>query len=129
MKFAMNHEWKFESWQRAFIIGFLQVMVALLVEIVNSILLFTNNEVLDIIRDFLACVIISEFDDYYFEVVRGDPIGKLITEGETEFDGRKITLDALTKMETTTSVFAQDQVPSNELVRLPSELVDYEQND
>ena len=31
-------------------------------------------------------------------------------------------------METTTSVFAKDKIPSNELERLPSELVDYEEN-
>ena len=59
MKFALNHEWKFENWGRAFIVGFMQFMVGFSVEIVNLILLFTKNEVLDIIGSFLACVIIS----------------------------------------------------------------------
>ena len=59
MKFALNHDWKFEQWWRAFLVGFLQSMVGLSVEIVNLILLFTKNEVLDIIGSFLACVFIS----------------------------------------------------------------------
>ena len=39
------------------------------VETVNLIILQTNHTTLDVIMNFLALVIIAEFDDYFFTTV------------------------------------------------------------
>ena len=43
---------------------------------------------MDIIMNFLALVIISEFDDFFFMTVqKANPMGKLIREGEITLSG------------------------------------------
>ena len=69
MKYAMNHPWKFTNWQRAFFIGFSQAFMIFAVEAVNMIVLLTNHTMLDTVMNFLALVIIADFDDYLFTVV------------------------------------------------------------
>ena len=59
MKYAMNHMWKFKSWKMAFMIGFVQMCILILVEAVNLIILMTNDTVISLITSFLALVIIS----------------------------------------------------------------------
>ena len=59
MKFAANHPWKFRSWWVAFLIGFAQMFMVVSVEIVNLVILNTNNVVMDTLKDFLALVIVS----------------------------------------------------------------------
>lgn len=74
MKYAMNHYWKFSKWQVAFLVGFAQMMVIFSVEAVNLAILLTNNTSLDVIMNFLALVIICEFDDYLFNQLRYEPL-------------------------------------------------------
>ena len=74
MKFAINHPWKFENYMSAFYIGFVQAMVVISNEIVNLAVLNTNNTIMDILMNFLALVIISDFDDYFFVTVLSDPM-------------------------------------------------------
>ena len=89
MKFALNHPWKFESYIGGFFIGFMQAMVVISNEVVNLAVLNTNNTIMDILMNFLALVIISDFDDYFFVTVSSDPMAILIKEGELEIDDRK----------------------------------------
>ena len=53
----------------AFLVGLFQALVVVFVEIVNLIILQTNHTTLDVIMNFLALVVISEFDDYFFKTV------------------------------------------------------------
>ena len=46
--------------------------MVLSVEIINLILLCENETVMDIIMDFLALVIISDFDEYYVAALEAD---------------------------------------------------------
>ena len=85
MKYAMNHPWKFNSWFNAFLIGFTQMLVIFSVEIVNLMVLLTNPTVMETIMNFLALVIISEFDDFFFTTVEFSPLAKLILEEEYDF--------------------------------------------
>lgn len=85
MKYAMNHPFKFDSWFRAYIIGFAQMFAIVLVGIVNLTVLLSNATVMDTIMNFLALVIISDFDDYFFETINGDPIATLISDKEIAF--------------------------------------------
>ena len=71
----MNHPWKFDSWARAFVAGLIQMTVILSLEIVNLYFIMTVNEVSNIIINFLALLIISDFDDYLFKTMRSSPFG------------------------------------------------------
>ena len=50
------------------------------VEFINLILLCENDTVMDIIMDFLALVIISDFDEYYVTALKNNSKFKLIKE-------------------------------------------------
>ena len=66
MKYAMNHSWKFRKWFTAWAIGFAQFSIMIIVEIVCIATLITNATIMDIIMNFLALVVVSEFDDMLF---------------------------------------------------------------
>ena len=66
MKYSINHPWKFSSWWGAFNVGLFQFGILLLVEFVSLMVLLLQNSVLDVLMNFLALTIITEFDDYLF---------------------------------------------------------------
>ena len=57
-------------------------MVVIVVEIVNLAILCTNHTILDIIMNFLALVIIADFDDYFFFTVDKTLMAEMICDGE-----------------------------------------------
>ena len=77
MKYALNHSWKFESWGLAFLSGLCQMVMVLFTTIINySIIIFTDD-IIEIVKDFLAIVVITELDDYFFaEHVDRDDVAK-----------------------------------------------------
>ena len=83
MKYAINHKYKFGGrWTDAYLIALTQCMVVIVVEIVNLAILCTNHTILDIIMNFLALVIIAEFDDYFFFTVDKTMMAEMISDGE-----------------------------------------------
>ena len=66
MKYAMNHPWKFNSWFGAYLVGLSQMTVLFSVEFVNLAVLLTNERILETVMNFLALVVIREFDDKLF---------------------------------------------------------------
>ena len=93
MKYALNHPWKFRNWLDAYFIGLAQLLVVLSVEGINLALLNTNTNVMDILMNFLALIIIAEFDESFYLTTAGEPIAELINEGEykyTKKDGEGI---------------------------------------
>ena len=117
MKYAMNHQWRFRKWYAAFFVGFAQMFVTMWVEVVNLAVLLTNNTCLDIIMNFLALVIISEFDDYFFNSLRREPIQDLIAQGEMEIQGSVIKLQNILRIQTTTSARARHPVEGNKILK------------
>ena len=83
----------------------MQFFSLMMVELVNMAVMLTNGTVMDIIMNFLALVVISDFDDFFFYAVSNEPLSKLVIDGELQVfkaeDPRK--LDDITKIETTTS--------------------------
>ena len=59
----------FRKWRSAFFVGFCQLAVVESVEVVNLAILNTNNTIMDILMNFLALVIIVDFDNYFFQTV------------------------------------------------------------
>ena len=85
MKYSINHPYKFKAWFNAFMVGLCQMIALVSVELVNVAVLLTNPTVMDTIMNFLALVIISDFDDYFFMTIKSEPIAKLISDGEIAF--------------------------------------------
>ena len=66
MKFALNHKWKFMRWRYAYAAGLAQVIITCLVSIISFFVIIFETTVLDIVKDFLALLVISQLDDYFF---------------------------------------------------------------
>ena len=93
----------------------------MLVEFVSLMVLLLQTSVLDVLMNFLALTIITEFDDYLFATLYDDPISKLIREGEINIGGKIRELSEITKIETTTSWYARFKVEGNKFGRTPNE--------
>ena len=78
MKYALSHHYKFRDWTQAYWIGCIQTLVVIAVEVVNLAVLTTNHTIMDIIMNFLALVIIAEFDDFFFMTVDKELMGDFI---------------------------------------------------
>jgi len=66
MKFALNHKWKFRHWRSAFLSGYMQVLMVLIVTIISYFIIIFNDDIIEIVKDFLAIEVISALDDYFF---------------------------------------------------------------
>ena len=61
-----------------------QMLVVIVVEVVNLAVLTTNHTIMDIIMNFLALVIIADFDDYFFMTVDKEMMADLMQDGEVQ---------------------------------------------
>ena len=75
--------------------------------------LLLQESVLDVLMNFLALTIITEFDDYMFQTLYDDPISHLIIDGEAVFGGKERKLSDIVKIETTTSHCARFKIEGN----------------
>jgi len=66
MKFALNHPYRFDNPWVAFLSGFLQASSSFVCEIVNVIVIITSPDILTVVMNFLALVIISECDEAFY---------------------------------------------------------------
>ena len=96
------------------------MLIVVLVETVNLAVLSTNFTILDIIMNFLALVVLSEFDNFFFATVANSTVfGKALGDGEIQLleDDHKLPLDDLLKIQVTTSRFANIKLPQHKLDR------------
>lgn len=110
-KYALNHPWKFESWFQAFLIGFSQLFILFTFEILNTAILLTSANVMEVIMNFVALAVIIDFDDFLFnsESVRLSQLGELISAEETHgIDGIEVDLEDLVEVETTSGANLSD---------------------
>ena len=129
MKFSSNHPWKFDDYIEGYFVGLLQATVVLSVEMVNIAVLNTNHTIMDVLMNFLALVIIADFDDYFFVTVKNDNMAKLISDGKLELEKSKekkddkitIELEELLKFEITTSSRASHELAKNRYDYKPQE--------
>ena len=57
----------------------MQAFNVIIVELVNFAALLINFEIIEVIRNFLALVVISQFDEYFFGAIQSDPRTDFIT--------------------------------------------------
>ncbi len=104
------------------------MFIVVLVELVNLFVLATNFTILEIIMNFLALVVLSEFDDFFFTSVSGNTVfGKALKDGDKitlpdlkdrdkiTRPGRKLKFVDLLKIEVTTSNWAIMKFPEHKL--------------
>lgn len=66
MKFALNHYYRFENPWMAYLAGFLQAVSIFVIEIVNFFVILTSQSYLEVVMNFMALAIISEFDNAFY---------------------------------------------------------------
>ena len=84
------------------------MIVVLSLEAVNICFMLTNATISDIIKDFIALLIISDFDDYFFMTVSHTPTGSLVKDGELVTSSGNLSLKDILRIETTTSTRARN---------------------
>ena len=82
MKYSVNHPWKFKNVGAAFFVGFSQTFMVIFVEVINLLILTSNYTIMDIIMNFLALVVIADFDDFFAQTLSKDKILKKLDSGE-----------------------------------------------
>ena len=104
------------------------MLIVFLVEIVNLTVLLANDNIKDVLMNFMALVVIAEFDDIFFIGVKNqEKLAQLIIKGEIKFprvdaegeldEERLLNLEELTKIETTTSIRAENLIEVNKIRR------------
>lgn len=80
MKYCAMHYDKFENPGRAFVIGFTQMAMIVLVEVINlwNLSNITEGGTYSIMFDFIALGIIAEFDDYFIELYKSTSLEQLL---------------------------------------------------
>ena len=63
--------------------GLFQVIICLLVAIISYFVIVFDDTIIDIVKDFLALQVVSEFDDYFFiEYVESKEVCKQFVKNE-----------------------------------------------
>ena len=88
MKYVGLHPENFENKGRAFLMGLVNAMVIVLVEIINlwNLSNITEGGTYSLMFDFIALGIIAEFDDYFIEIYRYSNINHLINDLTLTFE-------------------------------------------
>ena len=71
------------------------MIVVFFVETINLGLIYSNDTALDIIKNFVSLIIISELDDFYFLTIKEERLGKLITSEKIKLDDKALNLKDL----------------------------------
>ena len=68
MKYALNHSWRFRHAHLGFLVGLMQTVMIVTITLLNYfVIIVASNSILDVAKDFLAMMIITNFDDFFFE--------------------------------------------------------------
>ena len=103
MKFASNHTWKFRNWYLAFSIGFVQLSLAIVAEYMAIHIILSVDTYIDAVKDFVALMVVNDFDNYFFSYLNKEDIYKLITQESLQVGSMTLSLNDLLRIEITTS--------------------------
>ena len=59
--------------------GFLQSLMTIMVETVNMLVILQSMTTKDVVFNFIAVAIISNFDDFVFNSLRNEPLKELVS--------------------------------------------------
>ena len=104
MKFAVNHWWKFNNYRNAFLAGLLQTITIMCVEIVNISVILIQHSIIEIVMNFMAIVVISQFGNFFYLAFVEQEWKEIITAKKYE---------KLLIVQTTTSWIARYKIDGN----------------
>jgi len=107
MKFALNHPWKFYSYRKAVLAGFLNIVVTVTVEVTIFYILFFGSEaIFDVLANYAIVLVIVDFDSNFYSIEGAHRLKSLANDEKYE---------DIWKVEVTTSSAAKDEVAGNRL--------------
>lgn len=80
MKYAVNHDYRFNNYIIAYISGFFQMFSSIGVECANIGVILAANDTISIVFNFIAVAIIAEFDNYVFASLKSEHFKIVIEE-------------------------------------------------
>lgn len=83
MKYAVNHPWRFANWRLAYFAGFLQATAVIFNEMINILAILYSTDVMSVVMNFLALVVISDFDDFFYGGLRNESWKEFLTDQAT----------------------------------------------
>ena len=104
MKFVLNHPYRFDNPSIAFLAGFLQATSIAGIEVVNFFVILTSSTFLEVVMNFMALAIISDFDNAFYDSL-GDDENKILVEDPS--------FEHLYEITRTTSRFCEKATPEN----------------
>ena len=84
MKYALNHPYRFSSYWLAFFAGLLQVVSSVGIELCNLLVICCVGDALGIVSNFVALVIVAEFDNHVYQSMKVESFRVLIDKAFTE---------------------------------------------
>ena len=81
MKYAVNNRDSFLSYKKAFCMGLLQSSMTISVESVSLFIILQSTTTQDIVFNFIAVTIISDFDNFVYNSLRGEKLKDLVQDG------------------------------------------------
>jgi len=79
MKFALNHDYRFDRVFVAWSAGFMQAVSIFVIEIVNFIVILQASTYLEIVMNFLALAIIANFDNAFYNALGFEKMKFILT--------------------------------------------------
>jgi len=83
MKYALNHPWRFSNWRLAFTAGLMQSSSVMLNEFVNILTILYSTNIMSVVMNFLALVVISDFDDMFYGALRNESWKEFLSDSDT----------------------------------------------
>ena len=80
MKYAINHPYRFANWRLACFCGFLQASSVMFNESINILAILYSTDVMSVVMNFLALVVISDFDDFFYSGLRNETWKNFLTD-------------------------------------------------
>uniref|UniRef100_A0A7S3MJ69 Uncharacterized protein n=1 Tax=Favella ehrenbergii TaxID=182087 RepID=A0A7S3MJ69_9SPIT len=107
MKYALNHPWKFVSYEKAFCAGLVQAGVVVAVEISTFyILVFSSDTIFDILANYAIVLVIADFGKNFATIESAGRAKRIFSEEKYK---------QIFTWEVTSSTSAADKIPENEL--------------
>ena len=97
MKYALNHRHALLYYKKAAILGFLQAFITIGVETVNMLVILQSDTTQDVVFNFIAVAIISDFDNFVFSSLRNEPLKELVDPNNSEFLKVQFTTSPMAK--------------------------------
>lgn len=72
MKFICNHEYKFESPVRAYLMALLFILSSTAIEYANILVMYCYGDTFDLISSFVSLVVVKEFDNFIYNSIQNE---------------------------------------------------------